>query len=226
MNAHTTRRQLLRFGTSAAAYAAGAAIVAGGATIASEARGATPSISPALSALLTEYDRADATIDRFYETTFNPAVDRHHELRAAIPHVERDIPAAGGRVIRWSTDRPQDVANARGIAGLPSRHQNQKAEWQAKRTAARSFYAVHLRRQRALERTAIISGSEAVRRREDELFTPIKAATDAIKAFPVASAADMAAKLGHLERVGVHDADDLLGIVLSDAQRLAGEARA
>ena len=38
----TTRRDLLRFGTSAAAYAAGAAIVTGGIALAGEAKGAVP----------------------------------------------------------------------------------------------------------------------------------------------------------------------------------------
>ena len=37
----TTRRDLLRFGTSAAAYAAGAAIVTGSIALAGEAKGAT-----------------------------------------------------------------------------------------------------------------------------------------------------------------------------------------
>lgn len=53
MDINTTRRNLLRIGTTAAAYAAGASIVTGGIALASQAKGAT---LPAVDR--TEWDRA------------------------------------------------------------------------------------------------------------------------------------------------------------------------
>lgn len=47
MNTHTTRRSLLRLGTGALAYGAGAAAVAGGLALAGEAKGATPCVNRA-----------------------------------------------------------------------------------------------------------------------------------------------------------------------------------
>lgn len=60
---------------------------------------------------------------------------------------------------------------------------------------------------------------------EDKLWRPVKAATNAIRAFPVASLADMAAKLDHLDRIGARDgdADVLFDIVRADVARLSGQ---
>jgi len=74
MTQTTTRRDLLRFGTSAAAYAAGAAIVTGGVAIASEAKGAL-GISPALAKLLADRSAADETVDR-WAAQWNAALHR------------------------------------------------------------------------------------------------------------------------------------------------------
>lgn len=69
--AATNRRQLL---TGAAAYAAGAAIVAGGVALASEAKGAT--ISPGLAAAIANTIGRDAIVDQHQRLVLDNAVGR------------------------------------------------------------------------------------------------------------------------------------------------------
>jgi len=90
MTQTTTRRDLLRFGTSAVAYVAGAAIVTGGIALASEAKGATGA-SPSLLDLMARYHSADEKYDRLAEQ-LQPARDRWQAAitaaRSSVPHVE------------------------------------------------------------------------------------------------------------------------------------------
>lgn len=220
----TTRRDLLRLGTSAAAYAAGAAIVTGAAALASEAKGATPGVSPELSRLIADHKEADDRINQFYRTTYNPAIDRHRAMTDAIPHVEREVPALSPAAppLRWSTADPHTIGHPKSIALHPLEGQSQSPAWQARRREARSFYAAVLRRQRALAKAGRDSGAHAVAVREDELWVPIAEARLAIHNYPVASIADLAAKLAFIEDDNGMDGDDLLPLVMADVARLSG----
>jgi hypothetical protein len=76
--------------------------------------------------------------------------------------------------------------------------------------------------------SVVIGRPKALRRgyeaREARLWSPIHAATDAIVAFPVASALDLGAKLDHMETVGTFESypDKYQQIVRDDVRRLSG----
>jgi hypothetical protein len=233
----TTRRQLLQLGTSVAAYAAGAAIVAGGVAVAGEARSEAPSVSPALTRLIAQHARADAAIDRWYEATWNPAmaarraaddaIKQRYAVEVTVPRAD-SLPEVARGPFTFSTANSYDVARCRGIVSIPAHKQNQGEDWQAVYRAARKIMAAVKSEERARASLERRYASLRLKEREDERWKPVMAASDAIKAFPVASLADMSAKLDFLERQGVRDgeADDLFDIVRADVARLSGEARA
>lgn len=231
MNTNTTRRSLLRLGTGALAYGAGAAAVAGGLAIAGEAKGATPQrISPELARLLDQYAVADRTLDRWYGTTWNPATDAHRAAAEAIPHTT--IPVQGYRNVlgedtpphTYSTANPHDVARCKGIMSIPADLQSTDPRWQDTRRAARRLTTAAKWRERKLARLDRQWNVLGLRAQEDALWMPIHAATDAILAFPVANALDLGAKLDHMEYVGTFESypDKYQQIVRDDVRRLSG----
>jgi len=222
MTQETTRRAL--FGAAGlVAVAAAVPVMANTAHLSASAA----QVSPKLLALLAEHKAADATIDRFYAAVFNPAVDRETAMRAAIPHIARETAALSpsSHTIYWNTGDRHSIAHAAGIAKASKARSNQSEAWQQRRSDARSFYAAHLRRERALARVARDSGMDAAEAGESELYAPIKAARHAIYNYPVASLADVAAKLAFIESDNGMDGDDLLPLVIADvAQLVAREA--
>ncbi len=224
MTQTTTRRGLLRMGTSVAAYGAGAALVAGGCALAGEAKGATPAVSPELTRLIAEFDDHDAKLSAFYRATFNPAVERHREFVEALPHREIDGSLAGDGRRMWSTANRMDVAEARGIATMPTSGQSITPLWLDKRRRARSFYAASLRRQRAIDRAERDTGAFAAGLAEDERLGTMRLLREGIYGFAVTGPADLAAKLAFIERTDGMEGEDLLPLMLADARRLCGEA--
>lgn len=215
----TTRRALLGGAglIAAATLPAFAAVTMGPTPAASQ-------VSPALAKLIADFHAADARIDRFYDTTYNPAVEREAAMCKAVPHVTIPMNEGWrGDPAFFSTDNRQGVRVAQHLVRSEPRTSKRSDVVRARKLVA----ALH-RRERKFQQIARDSGRAAASKREDELWVPIKAATAAIMAFPAASAADMLAKLDHLESVGVCDHDDpgvLFEIVRADAARLAGEAR-
>ena len=232
MDTNTSRRSLLRLGTGALAYGAGAAAVAGGLAIASEAKGAMPQrISPALARLLDQYAVADRTLDRWYDTTWNPATDAHRAAAEAIPHTT--IPVQGYRNVldedtpphTYSTANPRDVARCKGIMSIPADLQSTDPRWQDTRRAARRLTVAAKWRERKMTRLDRQWNVLGLKAQEERLWQPIHAATDAILAFPVANALDLGAKLDHMEYVGTFESypDKYQQIVRDDVRRLSGE---
>jgi hypothetical protein len=234
MDTNTTRRSLLRLGTGALAYGAGAAAVAGGVAFAGEAKGATlQRISPALARLLDQYARADTALCEWYDDVWNPAAKAHRAAHDAVPHTE--IPVQGYRNVldeqtpphTYSTARKSDVARCKGIMSIPADRQSTDSRWQDTRRAARQLTIAAKWRERKLarlQRQWNVHGYEA---REARFWSPIHAATDAILAFPVASALDLGAKLDHMETVGTFESypDKYQQVVRDDVRRLSsGEA--
>jgi hypothetical protein len=223
MNQTTTRRDLLRFGTSAAAYAAGAAIVTGGIALASEAKSATPGVSPALLKAIADFERHDAALDRFYRDTFNPAIDRHNAATLAIPHVRMVGPPIGaGHELILDSNDPHKVGFARNIARQPAKLASQEPQWQARRKLCRSFTAAVQRRNRTLARIDRDTGCIAADEQETRFYDERKSIKLEVLNFPVASLADLAAKLAFIERDEGMDGDDLLPLVMADVARLSG----
>jgi hypothetical protein len=231
MNTDTTRRSLLRLGTGALAYGAGAAAVAGGVALAGEAKGATPQrVSPELARLLDQYARADKAIDRWYAAVWNPATEAHRTAAEAIPHT--NIPVQGYRnhldedtpPHTYSTANKYDISRCKGIMSIPVELQSTDPRWQDTWRAARRLTTAAKWRERKLARLDRQWKVLDLRAQEERLWQPIHAATDAILAFPVASALDLAAKLDHMEYVGTFESypDKYQQIVRDDVRRLSG----
>jgi hypothetical protein len=232
MDTNTTRRSLLRLGTGALAYGAGAAAVAGGFALAGEAKGATlQRVSPQLAKLIADYARADATLSQWYDDVWNPAVNAHRAAREAIQHTE--IPVQGYRNVldedtpphTYSTASRMDVARCKGIMSIPAELQSTDPRWQDTRRAARRLVVATKWRERKIARLERQWDAMRLREQEDALWYPVHAATDAILAFPAASAADLNAKLDHMELVGTceSDPDGYQRIVRDDVRRLFGK---
>ncbi|MBI0477496.1 hypothetical protein D9601_19355 [Sphingomonas sp. MA1305] len=232
MTTNTTRRSLLRLGTGALAYGAGAAAVAGGFAIAGEAKGAAPQrVSPELAKLIADYARADAILTRWYDEVWNPAVEANRAAREAVPHTA--IPVKGYRNVlgedtpphTFSTASRTDVARCKGIMSIPADLQSTDPRWQDTRRAARRLIIATKWRERKFARIERQWLALRLREQEDALWPAAHAATDAILAFPVASAADLSAKLDHMEQVGTCESDPegYQRIVREDVQRLFGK---
>lgn len=231
MTTNTTRRSLLRLGTGALAYSAGAAAVAGGFALAGEARGATPQrISPALAQLLDQYRHADAALCQWYDDVWNPAVALKRAAQDAVPHTQ--IPVQGYRNVLdqdtpphvYSTASPHDVARCKGIMSIPADLQSTDPRWLDTRRAARRLTIAARWRERKLARLKREWEAHGYEAQEDELWTPMHAATDAIIAFPIANAIDLGAKLDHMEVVGTLESDPekYRQVIHGDVRRLSG----
>lgn len=235
MDTNTTRRQLLRVGTSAAAYAAGAAIVAGGVAVATQAKGEAAAISPGLAKLLASYDLHDARLDRFYETVWNPVCDAHRAELETIhkrPPLVVEYPSYRHRfdgvlaAESFSTDNKHDVIRCKGIVSVARDKQPPEPQWQQLYQAARRIVArvkADERDEARLERKYKFA---ALRAREAELSQPSCEDAMAIRRFPCASIADLRAKLTHLERIGLRDADggEALDLVIAGLDSIEGRA--
>lgn len=208
----STRRNLLA-GIAAAPLAACSAAPA-------VAAPAPARISPSMTAAIARHHAATAALDRFYRDAHNPAVDLEYARRAAIPHVEMDGSLAGDGSRVWSTADRMDVAEAHGIASIAARHQSSKPQWTDKRRRARSFYAAYLRRERAMARIRRDCGLDTLERREEALGEALTASRRAILAHPIASLADLSAKLDFIANDDGIDGDDLLAIMERDVAAL------
>lgn len=235
MDKNTTRRSLLRLGTGAIAYGAGAAAVAGGLAIAGEARGASlPSVSPALFELIETRRRHYDRLHQWYQTTFNPAADAQWAAHNAID-AKPPLTIAVPPYANWSgelynagsltTASSKDVARCRGIVGIPLRSQSQDPAWQATYRAARRIVAYVKRQERAKAKIDRDHMQLGLLEQETRLWQPISAADAAIMAFPVASLADVRAKLDHIADIECEEDGGVFAMIDADVRRLmTGEA--
>lgn len=231
MDTNTTRRSLLRLGTGALAYGAGAAAVAGGFALAGEAKGAAPArVSPKLEKLRADYDHADAALCQWYDDVWNRAVEKSRAESDAVPHIT--VSVQGYRNVldedtpphTYSTASRSDVARCKGIMSIPADLQSTDPRWLDTRRAARRLTIAHRWRERRLSRIDRKWDWTALRAQESRLWESINEATDAILAFPVASALDLSAKLDHMAYVGSFESypEKCHQIVRDDVLRLAG----
>jgi len=212
MESNTTRRGLLCIGTAAATMAVPL-------MIAPAAVAATPdAVSPALFDLISQFDAVHAKINRFYDNVFNPAVERSNTMRASIPHVTIP-PSPNWRddQLFWSTDNRVGVAMAKSLV----KHEPRTSRRSDVVCARKLIAAIH-RRDREGKRIDKITGLDAANKREVGIYDPFTKAEAAIYAFPVASMADLKAKLAFIERDDGMDGDDLLPLVIRDVARLSG----
>lgn len=241
MTQATTRRDLLRLGTSAVAYAAGAATVTGGIALASEAKGAAPA-NYRLRRVIALYQRAVSAADRYTDTVEDPA----HAACAAAINALPQPPAVPHRSvvttfindyddeIRLSTDSPASVGAARRFVTDPTWADMGVEKWQQ---AQRELVAL------ADERDAIVATGKAahqrevealrerhslaaIHRRSNQLEDRVSQLWHATMGTPAHSLADVAAKVGFAERTGgVVVPDVVLAAISTDVRRLAQEGR-
>ena len=218
-----TRRAAL---TAFSAATVAAAIVPAAALASTSGR--VSDVAPELSALIADYWATDAVIDRFYDEVFNPACERQHERYNAVPHVVQPITPMGEdtREREWSTAIQLDVACVAGIVKL-SRGPAllSQGPGNIRRCEARSFWAAHLRRERALERIKNDPEIVAARSEEDRLWAPQRVREAAIEQYPVSTLADLRAKIDFMHRRDAELRADLLPLLAADVARIIeGEA--
>lgn len=238
---NTTRRDLLRIGTSAAAYAAGAAIVVGGAALVSEARSAAPAVNPRLLKAIALRDRAEAAADRFDEQVHTPALKAFGAARDALPPVD-PVPHesvattfinAFGDKVRLSTERVGSTAIARRLRKDPTWADFGDEKW---RQAHREVEALAERRNaivaaREAERNAAVEqlshrhGIDGFYARADALSDREYALWRTAMDMPATGLPDVLVKLEFAQRTrGSEMADTVLEAMHADIRRLAGEA--
>ena len=217
MNTTTTRRNLLRFGTTAAAYAAGASIVTGGIALASEAKGAAPaSVSPGFTHALAALAAAERVSDRYQETVYEPTRLRWLAAKDAVPHVVIEpSPMWKMSPTFWSTDHPRAMTLAKELV-----EDNPRTSKRDDVVRARKLVAADRRRTRAVERAARASGIGAACDESDRLYGLMVAAEDAVCAYPATSLADLEAKLAFFLERDLAQNDGNMELVLADARRL------
>lgn len=217
MSTTTTRRDLLRFGTTAAAYAAGASIVTGGIALTSQAKGAAPAgVSSGFTHALAALAAAERVSDRYQETVYEPTRLRWLAAKDAVPHVVIEpSPMWKMSPTFWSTDHPRAMTLAKELV-----EDNPRTSKRDDVVRARKLVAADRRRTRAVERAARASGIGAACDESDRLYGLMVAAEDAVCAYPATSLADLEAKLAFFLERDLAQNDGNMELVLADARRL------
>lgn len=206
MMTDTTRRSLLRLGTGALAYGAGAAAIAGGVALAGEAKGAT------LPADRRAFDRAFAAYRAAVKASEDYAVQIEEP---ALAEVERRAPFAGcffdiksrdGKTIRhrWSPDDPDAYET----------HPPSSPLIPAAREVRRAF--------EANQQARVDLGIKNIMDRSNDLYEAISPIEDALFATPAPDLAAVCVKLDLLwndERDSIRAYEKL---VRDDVRRLSG----
>jgi hypothetical protein len=220
MNNTTTRRNLLRFGTTAAAYAAGASIVTGGIAIASEAKGAAPgSVSPGLAHAIEAVATAEQASARYQETVYEPVRRRYLAAREAVPHtVLAPTPGSGVSPSFWATDSREGMAVAKAITNTYPRTSTRPDVVQARRLLA----ADH-RRSRRIQAKSKTTGFAECFDETNRLCEAVVDAENAVSAYPAASLADIEAKMAFIVKRDMEPNGGMMEHMLADARRLLGK---
>lgn len=205
MDTNTTRRSLLRIGTGALAYGAGAAAVVGGMAIAGEAKSAT--LAPdrrAFERALAAYRAAVKASEDYYRLVEEPAEDEV-QRRAPFHGCTFYHTATNGKTVghRWNPNEPDGWDY-----GPPNSILAQKAQ------AVRTAYEAN---QRAREQM----GMAAISEESNRLYSAISPVEDALFATPAPDIAAVQIKLGLLwndERDPIPAYQDL---VMADVRRLS-----
>ncbi|WP_277983661.1 hypothetical protein [Sphingomonas faeni] len=220
METNTTRRNLLRFGTTAAVYAAGASIVTGGIALASQAKSATPpGISPGLHQAIAALAAAERASTRYTETTYEPARARWLAAKEAMPHVIVP-PSAEWRMAPdfWSTGSERALALAKGLVA-----EEPRTSRRGDVVRARKLLAADHRRARAIARAGKTSGLMDACDEAERLGDLVVAAEDAVCAYPASGLADLEAKLAFFTERDLAQNEGNMALVLADARRLLAQ---
>ncbi|WP_203309621.1 hypothetical protein [Sphingomonas beigongshangi] len=207
MSANTTRRALLRLGTGALAYGAGAAAVAGGFAIAGEAKGAETE-RPGRAAwdrALAAYRAAVAASDRHYADVEKPANEKL-QRRAPFAGCFFEVTDQTGRTVRhrWSPNDPDAYETMPPGSVHAAKAREVKAAWQAHQRAASTL------------------GMDAIRKRSNELYEAIGPAEDALFQTQAPDLDAVLVKLDRLWSERDYNIPEYSDHVMADVRRLAG----
>lgn len=206
MDSETTRRSLLRLGTGALAYGAGAAAVVGGMAIAGEAKSAT--LAPdrrAFERALAAYRAAVKASEDHYRLVEEPAEDEV-QRRAPFHGCTFYHTATNGKTVghRWNPNEPDGWDY-----GPPNSILAQKAQ------AVRAAYEAN---QRAREQM----GMAAISEESNRLYSAINPAEDALFQTPAPDLAAVAVKLDLLWNDDRDPIREYEKLVREDVRRLSG----
>jgi len=216
----TTRRNLLRFGTTAAAYAASASMVTGGIALASQAKGVTPAgISPGLRQAFSKLATAERVLDHYRETVFTPTRQRWLAAKEAVPHTIIAPSAVWrGSPTFWATDNEHAIQLATEMV-----NDNPRTSRKGDVIRARKLIAANHRRARAMEQVHKSSGIGPRCEESDRLLELMVEAEDAVCAYPASCLADLEAKLAFFQERDLAKNDGNIELVLTDARRLLAQ---
>lgn len=233
MTQTATRRDLLRIGTSAAAYAAGAAIVTGGVALATQAKGATGA-SPRLLDLMARYHSADEKYDRLAEQ-LQPARDRWQDAisaaRSSVPHVEMScdlagVPHSNGGTRTYTTANNMDVACAAVSAKTKRFADDGYTDGQYRLFALkRRFHEAAQERDAQIAAAVAKAQSEndlrGIAAQEDAAYDVVSACGSDVIEYQPRSLADLSAKLAFYKATAVVPDEALLEHVMADVAALS-----
>lgn len=210
MQINTTRRDVL----------CGVGLAAVGAAIPAAAVVSAPSDRSAeFASLLREAEQADATLTHHNQHIYQPAHARATAAITALPHTTLDAgPSMGGGRVIWSTAKPSTVGVARSIVEMAAEGKDMQG---AGLRFARTLMAAQRRRERAISRISRDTGCAEASDRSDALSEACSATQSAVAAYPVSSAADLAAKLAFMVKHQMGDGMDWLEELHADARRVA-----
>lgn len=220
MDTNTTRRNLLRFGTTAAAYAAGASIVTGGIALASQAKGAAPvGVSPGFKQALASLASAERLSTRYHETVYEPTRLRWLAAEDAVPHVVIAPSAVWrGSPTFLSTDNDHAIKLAKEMI-----KDNPRTSKKGDVIRARKLIAADHRRSRALAQARKATDLDRRGDESERLYDLMVAAEDAVCAYPASNLADLEAKLAFFHERDLAQNDGNMALVLTDARRLLSQ---
>ena len=211
----TSRRNVMR------ALAIVPAVIAAPA-VASAAIGRTTGISPAMAKAIAGYHNAVATQNEWETQVYLPTWKACEAAVAAIPHLTTQQgfeTNAGFRTTHLSTDKAADVAVANIFSKIPV---NQRYDDDQDRACAELLEKLEWRKAEEA-RIHKAHNMDALDEEQDRLEQLSYRAMSAVEDFPVATLADLNAKVQFIgETEGRIEPDALL----ADLRRIAGESRA
>jgi hypothetical protein len=168
-------------------------------------------VSAELAGLITAHDDIAAQCQKFSDDVCTPTVEAAQAQIDALPDVEMTI----NEMQFWVSNRRHQALATAILAGA-------RDERDSYHQAYRSFLAAAKRRERNARRIHRVSGAQAATDRQDAMYSMCADAQSAVAAHPIATAADLHAKLAFMVKHDMGDGMDWTEELFADAARIAG----
>lgn len=183
------------------------------------------SISPAMRAAVDAYVAAAARSDAFDTTVYEPKWKAYRRQAEAVPHTVVDINRMAGVIATWTTADPGHVDHCRRLVAI---HRQQLIDDgrspDLARGTAHDLVAAADAREAVLSRLRAETGVDVASDRSDELGEEAYQAACAVINLPASSAADMMAKIEHIEARGFETDGWVWEAFVDDVRRLNVQA--